>query len=246
MRTYLEVISELKLLLFSNIILGAMMPMLIVLGGLSGYALAPTAALSTLPPSVQMLAGLLATMPMSALMGKYGRKVGFAVGATFALAGALLGMIAFLQASFLLLCLAHMFFGVALISFAFFRFAAGEQVAEMHRPTAVSIMIASGLVAAFVGPGLFNLSRDFLAPIPLAGAYAMAGVLAFIGGFFRFVDQRQGPSPEPKGPLVSPQGTAVRIAQRRYETGDIQRDDRASGHGVCHDPDTAGHIAVRL
>ncbi|MEM9784842.1 MAG: MFS transporter, partial [Pseudomonadota bacterium] len=45
------------------------------------------------------------------------------------------------------------------------------------RPVAISLMLTSLLVAAIVGPQLFIVARDALAPIPFAGAYgAIAGI----------------------------------------------------------------------
>lgn len=63
-------------LLAANTILGAAMPMLIILGGLAGLMLAPSTALATLPASLQTLAGLFAAAPFSLLMGRRGRKAG--------------------------------------------------------------------------------------------------------------------------------------------------------------------------
>ena len=68
-------------LLISDAILVSAMPMLVILGGLSGLMLAPTTALATLPASLQTLAWLLAAAPFSLLMGKIGRKPGFIRGA---------------------------------------------------------------------------------------------------------------------------------------------------------------------
>jgi hypothetical protein len=67
-------------LLMANTILGFAMPMLLILGGLTGLHLSPNAALVTLPASVQTLAGMLAAAPFSLLMGRFGRRIGFAAG----------------------------------------------------------------------------------------------------------------------------------------------------------------------
>ena len=101
-------------LLAANTILGAAMPMLIILGGLAGLMLAPSMALATIPASLQTLAGLLAAAPFSLLMGQLGRKAGFVIGGGFAIAGALVGTWALLMGSFSLLCLGHMALGAAL------------------------------------------------------------------------------------------------------------------------------------
>lgn len=157
------------------------MPMLIILGGLAGLSLAPTPALATFPPSVQMLAGLLAAAPFSLFMGRYGRTTGFAIGGGLAIAGGIIGALALFQGSFILLCLAHLSLGAALACYQYFRFAAAEVVSEKWQPVAISLMLTSGLVAAFAGPQIFIIAKDVFAPVPLAGAYAAISVITLIG-----------------------------------------------------------------
>jgi MFS family permease len=168
-------------LLVANTILGSAMPMLIILGGLAGLMLAPSTALATLPASLQTLAGLFAAAPFSLLMGKRGRKTGFVTGVVCAVFGALLGVWALYIGSFLLLCIAHLALGAALACFQYFRFAAAETVSAEWQPVAISLMLTSGLIAAFVGPQMFIAAKDTLAPVPLAGAYAALAVLSMIG-----------------------------------------------------------------
>ena len=50
--------KNLVLLIIGNILFGMIMPLLIVIGGIAGYQLAPNAALATLPASLQPVAGL--------------------------------------------------------------------------------------------------------------------------------------------------------------------------------------------
>ncbi len=168
-------------LLAANTILSAAMPMLIILGGLAGLALAPSPSLATFPPSVQMLAGLLATGPFSWVMGRYGRKTGFVIGGGFAIVGGLISAFALFESNFVLLCLGHMFLGAALACYQYFRFAAAESVTAQWQPVAISLMLTSGLVAAFAGPQLFIVAKDLFAGVPLAGAYAAISVLTIIG-----------------------------------------------------------------
>ncbi|MEO9514128.1 MAG: MFS transporter [Paracoccaceae bacterium] len=168
-------------LLASNTVLGAAMPMLIILGGLAGLMLAPSPALATFPPSVQTLAGLFATGPFSLLMGRMGRRTGFLIAGVVAILGGLIGLWALFLGSFILLCIAHMAFGAALSGFHYFRFAAAEVVPTNWQPVAISLMLTSGLVAALIGPQVFIYTKDYFAPIPLAGAYAAISVIASIG-----------------------------------------------------------------
>ena len=168
-------------LLTANTILGSAMPMMIILGGLAGLSLAPSTALATLPASLSTLAGLFAAAPFSLLMGRYGRKIGFLVGIACAVIGALLGVYALLIGSFVLLCLGHLALGAALACYQFFRFAAAETVSAEWQPVAISLMLTSGLIAAFVGPQVFILAKDALAPVPLAGAYGALAGLSIVG-----------------------------------------------------------------
>lgn len=169
------------LILLGNVILGSAMPMLIILGGLAGAWLAPQGWLATAPPSAQMIAGIAVASPISLFMGRFGRRAGFLLGAAALIFGAILAVLALQIQSFVLLCLAHVALGAALICVNYFRFAASEAVAEKHRPQAISFTLASGLVAALIGPGLFSWSKDALAPTPLAGAYAAMAVLGIFG-----------------------------------------------------------------
>jgi MFS family permease len=170
-----------SLILLGNAVLGTPMPMLIILGGLAGAMLAPSGELAILPVSVQMLAGMLTAAPMSVFMGKYGRKLGFLLGATVAASGGALGVYSLFYENFYTLCLAHAAMGSALVCFGYFRFAAAEVVSESWRPKAISFTLGSGLVAALVGPEVFIYSKDLFSPIPFAGAYGAITVLSVIG-----------------------------------------------------------------
>ncbi|WP_415402310.1 MFS transporter [Tateyamaria sp. SN3-11] len=168
-------------LLLANTILGAAFPVQLILGGLAGLMLAPSPALATLPSSVQTMAGLVAAAPFSLLMGRMGRRAGFAFGAVLTLLGAVLATQALISQSFALLCAAHFLMGAGWASFQYFRFAAGEVVEPNWRPVAISLMLSSLLVAAIVGPQVFIMAQNALAPIPFAGAYAATGMIAILG-----------------------------------------------------------------
>jgi len=155
--------------------------MLIILGALAGLLLAPSPALATLPPSIQIFAGFLVTGPFSLLMGRRGRRFGFLVGGLAAMVGGSLGVLALLCSSFALLCLAHAFTGAALACYLYFRFAAAEVVPADWQPVAISLVLTSGLVAAFIGPEVFVWTKDLFAPTPYAGAYAAIVLVTLIG-----------------------------------------------------------------
>ena len=170
-----------QLILIINIILGAAMPMLILLGVLAGSALSPVAYAATLPPSVQMLAGVLMATPISFFMGRVGRKKGFALAAALLVLGGVLGVVAMLQQQFILLCLAHFVAGGAFVGINFLRFAAAETVPDRWKPNAISYVMASGLVAAFIGPEVFSITKDLMPSGAYVGAYAAIAGLGCIG-----------------------------------------------------------------
>jgi predicted MFS family arabinose efflux permease len=172
---------NLVLILLTNIVLGAPMPMLIILGGLAGARLAPLPVLITLPVSVQLLSGILFATPLSIHMGRKGRRAGFLLVAVLTVVGGVTAAMAMVGSSFWLLCLAHLVMGAALVGVNFLRFAAAESVSEDHRPNAISFTLASGLVAALLGPSLFAHTQDLLAPVPFAGAYIAIALLGVLG-----------------------------------------------------------------
>lgn len=170
-----------SLILIGNVVLSAAMPMLIVLGALAGAQLAPQMWLTTGPPSAQMIAGILIASPISLFMGRHGRKAGFLVGAAVLTLGGLLGAASLHLQSFAMLCFSHFVLGAAMTCVNYFRFAAAESVSEPYRPQAISLTLASGLIAALVGPEIFAHSKDAIETSPLAGAYLAMAILGIVG-----------------------------------------------------------------
>lgn len=168
-------------ILLANIVLGAPMPMLIILGSLVGAHLAPVSSLITVPISAQLLAGIVIATPLSLFMGYAGRRVGFLVAGMLTIVGGLMAVVALKSTSFWLLCVAHFVMGSALVGVNYLRFAAGEVVSEKAKPNAISFTLASGIVAALFGPSLFEFSKDWLYPLPFAGAYATIALLGLLG-----------------------------------------------------------------
>ncbi len=78
------------ILVLAQAFLGAQMPMIFTIGGLAGQSLASNICFATLPISLIVLGSMLAANPVSAIMQRYGRRVGFFVGT---LGGALGGAI---------------------------------------------------------------------------------------------------------------------------------------------------------
>jgi MFS family permease len=137
---------------------------------LIGSVLAPDKSLATLPFSLQLIATALATIPASLVMARYGRRAGFILFALIGSFGNAIATLAIFNDSFLLFCFGVIMAGVFAASTGFYRFAASEVAEESFRSKATSLVLAGGVLAAFIGPQIAKFSRD-LFPVQFAGAY---------------------------------------------------------------------------
>ena len=148
---------------------------LIAINGLAGLALAPNASLATLPVTCWVVGGALTTMPASLYMKRVGRRSGLIQGAGVGIIGALICAAAVWQASFWLLCFGTLVFGTYNAFGQYYRFVAAEAAPLDWRATAVSLVLAGGLVGGVLGPSTSRLTVDLVGP-RFTGAY-----LALIG-----------------------------------------------------------------
>ncbi len=148
---------------------------LIAVNGLAGLALAPRAALATLPVTCWVIGGAIATMPASQYMRRVGRKTGLMHGASIGVLGALICAAAVWEASFWLLCFGALVFGTFNAFGQYYRFVASEVASPDFRATAVSLVLAGGLVGGILGPTASRYTVDLVGP-RFTGAY-----LALIG-----------------------------------------------------------------
>jgi MFS family permease len=154
---------------------------------LAGYALlgAEEKWLATVPVFLMQLGIMVATIPASFLMAAIGRRGGFALGALLGVAAGLTGCTALYAQHFPLLCLAALLQGMQAAFFWYFRMAAADASEPAYRAKGISLVMAGGVLAGFLGPQTAKWSVDWLAPVTFAGVYvAMAGfslgVLALI------------------------------------------------------------------
>lgn len=157
--------------------------LLITTAALVGADLAPRQWLSTLPLATLYIAMMLTSIPASLLMERTGRKKGFMLATLFSIAGATTATIAIIKGEFWLFVMGTTLIGVFNGFGNYFRFAAAEAVDETHKSRAVSMVLAGGVIAAFVGPNLANLMRNYIESALFAGSYAvliMLYILSFI------------------------------------------------------------------
>src|SRR6266850_4943936 len=150
---------------------------MIAITGLAGLALTPVKALATLPVTCWILGGAIATMPASLHMKHVGRQRGLSMGVFWGIAGALLCAAAMWLQSFWLLCFGTLVWGVYNAYGQYYRFAAADVASPDFKATAISLVLAGGLVGGILGPNASRLTVDLLGP-KFMGAYLVLVVFA--------------------------------------------------------------------
>ncbi|HET7363697.1 MAG TPA: MFS transporter [Burkholderiales bacterium] len=160
---------------------------LVSINGLAGLALAPKAALATLPVTCWVLGGALATMPASLHMRRVGRQAGLTSGTFWGIVGALICGAAIWQQQFWLLCLGTLVWGVYNAYGQYYRFAAADAVPLEKRPSAISLVLAGGLVGGIVGPTLSRWTVNLGAHKYMGGYLALIAVAIVTMVLLRFI-----------------------------------------------------------
>lgn len=146
--------------------------MLVTTAALVGALLAEDKSLATLPLAAQFIATMFASIPAALLMGKIGRQSGFLLATLFGMAGSALATLAILWHDFWLFNVAALLIGIFNAFGNYYRFTAADAVDEAHKSRAISLVLAGGVAAAFIGPNMANLTRDWIGAAPFAGSYA--------------------------------------------------------------------------
>jgi len=183
------------ILVLAQAILGSQMPMIFTIGGLAGQSLASNVCFATLPISLIVMGSMIWATPMSAVMQRFGRRVGFFVGTTGGTVGAVICAYALTQSSFALFLLGSFFTGIYMSAQGFYRFAAADTASPEFRPKAISYVMAGGLASAVIGPQLVNATNEATI-VPFLGADLTWIVINVVGStLFLFLD-----IPKPEAP----------------------------------------------
>lgn len=175
-------------LVAAQAILGSQMPMIFVVGGLAGQMLSPNPCFATLPISMIVLGSMLSATPLSALMGRYGRRTGFWIGSAGGALGAAVAAYGLHAGSFLIFLAGSLLTGIYMSAQGFYRFAAGDMASDAFRPKAISWVMAGGLISAIIGPALATNTAEIL-PVTFYGTYLAVIALNLAGAsLFLFLD----------------------------------------------------------
>jgi predicted MFS family arabinose efflux permease len=150
---------------------------LTAINGLAGLSLAPYKGLATLPVTCWIVGSAIATMPASLHMKRVGRQRGLTLGTFWGMAGAAICGTAMALQNFWLLCFGTLVWGVYNAYGQYYRFAAADVATPDFRPTAISLVLAGGLVGGFLGPMMSRVTVDWL-DTKFMGAYLSLIVVA--------------------------------------------------------------------
>ena len=138
-------------------------PIIVFIGGIISTKLVDDPSLSTLPISLMIIGVAIATIPASFFAKHQGRKLATQLGFSLTLCASLIAMLATQLGNFLLFCVASLIFGFSTAFMQQIRFAAIESTTDASQiPKVISILMLSGLFAAFLGPEIALAAKDII------------------------------------------------------------------------------------
>lgn len=187
-----------------NAIAMSSVPMMMLIGSIVGAQLAPEEHWATLPIAMMVIGTACAVVPASRSMQRLGRKATFALFILFGAGACILIGHAIALHSFFLFCAGASALGATAGALQQVRFAAIECVPLEDIPTAASIIMCAGIVAAFLGPELALAGRH-LATVEFQGSYWLGALCLLIAGCLLALYQ---PAPQ-SSPQLSSTGRSV-------------------------------------
>ena len=188
--------------------------LIILTASLVGAILAPHPQWATLPVACMFTGTLITTFPASMLMKRIGRRAGFYVGLMIGLIGAIIvttGITAgVIDGGFFYFCIGSFLIGVVNAFGQYYRFAASDVAIPEYRSRAISWVLAGGIVAAFIGPGIAIWTWDMVATVPYAGSYSMLVGLYAISMLFLLFARLPMPTIEERSGVTRPLSQIIR------------------------------------
>ena len=217
--------ANLAILAIATMLNRTAVPMIVLVGGLSGLALAPDPALATLPIALNVVGLGLCTYPAASIMRRIGRRAGFVLGSVVAGLAAIAAAFSIAAASFTGLCASCAVLGANQAFVHQYRFAATENVPPSRVSHAISLLLVVGLVSAFAGPELGRHGRDWMEGAPFAGAFFGLAAVHFLAALLLAAtgtpDRRRRPAKPrnaPCGASSPSRRTSWRSRRRRCPT----------------------------
>ena len=156
----------------------------VFLSGIIGSQLISIKALSTLPPALFVVGTAAFTVLASYIMSKFGRKFGFISASIASSLSSLLAAYSISIESFMFFCISCLFMGMGYAFVHQYRFAASESVEKEKIPRAISLILLAGIVSAFIGPNIANLTKDLIFDKLYVGSYLSLACLIILPAIF--------------------------------------------------------------
>lgn len=169
------------LLAASNSLAFSATPLMMLVGSLLGAELAPSADWATLPIATMVVGAAVGILPATQTMRYLGRKRGFLVFVALGAITCLLASYALVERSFMGFCLSSSLLGFTNAALQQMRFAGMESVEPEKSPTAASIVMCGGIIAAILGPELAVAGQHFT-EVEYQGSFWLVGVCFLMAG----------------------------------------------------------------
>lgn len=211
---------NIALLTAAQAILGSAPPITFAIGGLAAYQMLGADKSLATAPLTGFNVGTAAGTIVVAILARYiARRPSFIFGALLESCGGIIAAIAVFQNNFWLLVAGLTLTGVAAGFTQKFRFAAADASPSFYKSSAISWILAGGIISAVLGPQIAIYTKDLFAPVMFVGAFAaflpMGIVAAIILGFLNLPElhTKGSHAGEPARPL------SEIVGRQRFLTG---------------------------
>jgi MFS family permease len=164
--------------------------------GIIGTMLASDKGLATLPVSMMVIGIWFGTLPMGWLARNCGRRFALQVGSVVGMLAGLVSCTAVLMGSFELFLLGTFGCGFYAAAHNSYRFAVCDTASDAYKPKAISLVLAGGVMAGFIGSGTVIVTKDMWAPHLFAATFVAQAALAGLAGLV--LTRLKSPPPIPR------------------------------------------------
>ena len=164
----------------STALASSLATLMVFLGSLVGASLTPAAELAMVPVAIMTTGTAFGMIPATYAMDYLGRKAGLLLFIGLGLGGCMVAIIALQYSSFVGFCAASLIIGTSSSGLLQSRFTAMESVSLENQPTAASMVMGAGIIAAFIGPELAVIGIQITA-INYQGSFLLTALCLGIG-----------------------------------------------------------------
>ena len=152
----------------------------VTISAIVGGIVSEDKSLSTIPYGLQFAAVMIFTFPVAKAMGLFGRKIIFNIGAVLLFVSGGAGFFAVEHKNFYTLCAAHFILGIYISIANYYRFAATDTLNNKDKARAMSVVVAGGVMAAFLGPLIANNLKSIPGFLDFSICYAAMSLVAIL------------------------------------------------------------------